>query len=1203
MTLEPSHIDSQQLSQAVRHALRHALPDAPKDLGDRLVNLLLQAAAHADADFPHEVVDPELVNTLRALLDKPFSFDGVEGVNITVGDITDSSVISIGVGSVALKVVLSLPTDTSSVIDADQIRRLDIWSEAPDTDMFFGREAEVEALQGWVTDKRCKLAIVSGLGGAGKSFLATHVARQAVPAFDYVIWRSLRNARPLRDILTDWLMILSDQKLSHIPEDENACIDLIRQRLQARRCLLILDNLETILEPGEAAGQFQAAYQGYGRLLQDIAATPHQSCLLITTREIPTDLVPLIDITAVRSLQLSGMTVEEAQRLLAHVGLQGGLESWRALVERYSGNPQALKIVAPFIQIYHDGLIDKLLAEEDQPVSDLNDLLQQQFQRLSESQAAVMYWLAINREPCPRELLQEDIIDPGLRREVRTAIPALLKRSLVEKTALGFMLQNVVMEFVTGHLIARMTAAVLQSDLSFLNAFALVKAQSPEYVRAAQVRLILAPIASRLEAALPVADLRTHYDRILDGMRHNLPRWPGYVAANILHLVIQGGQQTVGLNCSGLPVRRAYLRGATLHDLNLHGADLDNCVFTETFGRAAALAYGHDGALLAVGTGDGEIRIWETGEYRQVSLLEGHQSFVRALAFSPNGARLVSGGHDMTVRLWELDTGDCLHVLRGHDGIVFNVAYSADGRLVASVSGDKTIRLWDTETGECVRVLEGHEDLLAGLAFSPDGLRLASASNDRTVRIWNIAEGRELLRIPAHDNWIISVAFSPDGATLASTGEDRIIRLWDTVTGELRRELRGHEGRLWSVAYHPAGTFLASGSYDKTVRLWDAETGDVVRVLLGHTNQVWCVRFSPDGQSLASSSDDHTVRIWDFAKGHCMKQLEGYRNPLKALAVNAEGSLMASTCADNVITLMDANTGERVGELTGHTNWVKSLTFFKRSPLLVSASQDHTIRLWNLRTRREVKLLIGHTDWIYAIALNPDERTLASGGIDRAIRIWSRDGRELRRLPQPHVVRHLLWAPDGSSLLSASQDPLIRVLDPSNGSLRRVLEGHRNWVLSLSMTTDCRLLASGSGDNTIRIWDWNSGKTLAILEGHSRPVLGVVFSPDEKSLVSIGTDGQIRVWDVESRTCQFVLEGHVGPVMNAAFFPDGRRLVSGGEDETIRIWDTETGDQLRSWRIKRPYEGLNIMGVSGLTEAQRETLLLLGAVDDVVPMI
>jgi WD40 repeat protein len=1199
MTSEQPPLDRQQLSRALQRALRHALPDAPTDLGERLATLLLQAAEHGDIDTPHHVTDPELVEALRALLVKPITLDGIGDVNITVGDITGSSAIAIGIGSVALNLALALPEDASAVIDADQIRRLDIWSEAPDTQTFFGRTADVETLQGWLADKRCKMAVVSGLGGAGKSFLATYVARQVAPSFDYVIWRSLRNARPLRDMLIDWLMILSDQKLSHIPEDENACIDLVRQHLQARRCLLILDNLETVLEPGEHAGQFEAMYRGYGRLLQDIAGTPHQSCLLVTTRELPADLVPLIDNNAaVRSLRLGGLTVEEAQRLVAHVGLTGGPEAWRALVERYSGNPQALKIVASFIDSSYNGLIDELLAEEGQQVSDLSDLLQQQFQRLSETQAAIMYWLAINREPCTRETIQSDIVDPGLRREVPRAIPALFKRSLIEKAGFGFTLQNVVMEFVTGYLIQRMSPAVLQPDPDFLNAFALVKAQAPEYIRAAQARLILGPIATQLDAALPVADLRVQYDRVLDGVRQNPPRWPGYVAANIVHLVIQGGLPTAGLNCSGLPVRGAYLRGTTLRELDLRNADLDSCVFTETFGRAAALAYGHDGALLAVGTGDGEIRIWETEEYRQVALLEGHQSFVRALAFSPDGSMLASCGHDLTVRLWDLASGECLHILQGHDEIVFNVAYAAGGRLIASASGDKTIRLWDTETGECVRVLEGHEDLLAGLAFSPDGLRLASASNDRTIRLWDTTDGREILRIPAHDDWIISVAFSPDGATLASTGEDRTIRLWNIASGQLQRELRGHEGRLWSVAYHPAGALLASGSYDKTVRLWDAETGDIVRILLGHTNQVWCVRFSPDGLSLASSSDDHTVRIWDIATGRCTKQLEGYRNPLKGLAVNTEGTLIASTCADNVITLTNAETGERISELTGHTNWVKSLSFLRRSPLLVSASQDHTIRLWNLRARREVKLFAGHTEWIYTVALSPNERTLASGGIDRVIRIWSRDGRELRRSPQPHVVRHLLWTPDGSALLSGSQDPLIRILDPTDGSLRKVLEGHRNWVLSLSMTTDCKLLASGSGDKTIRIWDWASGETLAVLEGHSRPVLGVAFSPDGKSLVSVGADGQIRLWDVASSTSRYTLEGHVGSVMNVAFFPDGRRLISGGEDETIRIWDGETGSQLRLWRIERPYERLNITGASGLTEAQRETLLLLGAVDE-----
>jgi len=252
----------------------------------------------------------------------------------------------------------------------------------------------------------------------------------------------------------------------------------------------------------------------------------------------------------------------------------------------------------------------------------------------------------------------------------------------------------------------------------------------------------------------------------------------------------------------------------------------------------------------------------------------------------------------------------------------------------------------------------------------------------------------------------------------------------------------------------------------------------------------------------------------------------------------------------------------------------------------------------SLRTRRETKTYKGHTDWIYAVAVSPDEQTIASAGIDRTIRLSSRSRNETRSFTQPHVIRQLIWAPDGSVLISGSQDPLIRVINASDGSIERTLEGHRNWVLALSFSADGALLGSGSGDNTIRLWNWPSGDALAVLEGHTRPVLGLAFSPTGRMLASIGADTQVRIWDADSQNCLYILRGHTAPVMAVAFFPDGRRLATGGEDETIRIWDTETGTELAMWRIERPYERVNISGATGITEAQRGTLQLLGAIDE-----
>jgi transcriptional regulator with XRE-family HTH domain len=167
------------------------------------------------------------------------------------------------------------------------------WGEALAVPTFYDREQEMATLTRWVARECCRVVSVLGLGGIGKSALVVTLMHQVAPHFEVVIWRSLRDAPSCEALLDDCLQVLASQPLREVPTSLERRLGLLLEHLREARALLVLDNLEALLEEGEGTGRMHAGYEDYGRLLRQVAQTEHQSCLLLTSREKPRDLVAL----------------------------------------------------------------------------------------------------------------------------------------------------------------------------------------------------------------------------------------------------------------------------------------------------------------------------------------------------------------------------------------------------------------------------------------------------------------------------------------------------------------------------------------------------------------------------------------------------------------------------------------------------------------------------------------------------------------------------------------------------------------------------------------------------------------------------------------------------------------------------------------------------------------------------------------------
>ena len=304
------------------------------------------------------------------------------------------------------------------------------WGEAIDVSIFYGRTQEIATLQHWILEDRCRLVTLLGMGGMGKTALSVKLAEQMQGEFDAVIWRSLRDTPLISNLLTTLIRFLSPhQDLSQEIGDK---ISQLVELLRRSRCLIVLDNFDAVLESGKQTGTYCNGYQEYGELLKRVGEIAHQSCVVLTSREKPQEVSALEgEKLPIRTWSLAGVDAIAGHHILDAKGLISSTVDTAKLIDHYRGNPLALKIAATSIRDLFSGDVVQFLDQGTVVFNGISSLLKQQMARLSDLEAQVMDWLAINREPVSPSELRADIV-PGLSNSKLVEVLELLRWTIAD---------------------------------------------------------------------------------------------------------------------------------------------------------------------------------------------------------------------------------------------------------------------------------------------------------------------------------------------------------------------------------------------------------------------------------------------------------------------------------------------------------------------------------------------------------------------------------------------------------------------------------------------------------------------------------------------------------------------------------------------------------------------------------------------------
>ncbi len=573
---------------------------------------------------------------------------------------------------------------------------------------------------------------------------------------------------------------------------------------------------------------------------------------------------------------------------------------------------------------------------------------------------------------------------------------------------------------------------------------------------------------------------------------------------------------------------------------------------------------------------------------REKNRLKGHIDSIYSIRFSPNGKYIATASKDQTVRLWNLQ-GKLLQKLQLNHSIIY-IRFSPKSNIVGTVSNDGIARLWNLK-GKLLKQFKYNNSLVLSINFSPDEKLIATASNDGNLRIFN-NQGKLIQKWKAHQKRINDVSFSSDSKLIATASDDFTVRLWN-IQGKLIKEFTGKDKSI-SLDFSPNGKYLAfsfssdysivefwniftqtitsfstshrvtelnfspdseliatSSFYDGTARLWNLQ-GELLQEFSHNNFSINGINFSPDGKYLATASDDKIARLWSV-ENLFLKHDSSVLN----VSFSPDGKYFATVSRHGMVYLWTLQ-GKLMRKFQGHKQAIWGISFSPDGRYLATASDDKTVKLWDLEGKL-LKEFYSHESAINSITFSPDSQFLATVSEDKTLKLWDLQGKILKIIRHPSVVISVSFSPDGHSIITGSVDGIARLWN-LKGELLQNFRSHKDRIQGVSFSPNSKLIATASDDGTARLWNLQ-GELLKEFKDHPGRLFSVSFSPDGKSIATSSNNKTVRLWDLQGKLIE-EFKGHKGKIFSVKFSPNGKYIVTASDDKTARVWRVESLDQM-----------------------------------------
>lgn len=572
------------------------------------------------------------------------------------------------------------------------------------------------------------------------------------------------------------------------------------------------------------------------------------------------------------------------------------------------------------------------------------------------------------------------------------------------------------------------------------------------------------------------------------------------------------------------------------------------------------IAASKDGKLLASGSADNSIIIWDATTHRVVKKIESHKGQVTSLEFSPDSKTLISGSTDRSLRLWDIITGNEIRNYNNEfkQGI-YQCRFSADGKMLGVVSWERGAKgvqgfakILDVQTGVLLKRFDTDDhpasavkfstdnkkiytgtwgfqikqhDITSGntdwnydmrefdyytavqtLDVSPDNKLVVQGGKDNKIRLLNAVDGKLVYVIEpwqGHKEWVNSVRFSPDGLHFASVSDDGLLKIWETNTGKNLLTLKGHVAGINQLAWHPYGKKIYTTAADNTIKVWDiSNPGELA--FRASVIGPWNAPLSTDGNWMAPVNSDKHLALYNTSNGKPQLFLDSLT--AFASAFSADGKYLATGYRS--IIIYNTATGKRAMTGKGHSGVIYGMDYNTKLNLFATAA-DNTIRLWNTTDTAAYRTVadIGNP---FTVKFSPDGKYIYAGCTNGKVKIISTESWSVTdSLQSGTTIFNMAASSDGKYLITSGNAEVVAWSLKKKKSF--FLKGHTKWVYGAAFHPSLPIAVTVSYDRTLRLWNVEKGINTLTIYGFDHELYTVSFSADGKKLLVTETDGMAYI--------------------------------------------------------------------------------------------